>query len=59
MTDKETALLRKAWSDKGNPPCDHPSNGIDREYINGAHSDYVCTTCGECRFTRESFKKVD
>ena len=57
MTGKESALLRKAWKEQGNKPCDHSS--IEREYMYGAHSDYVCTTCGEARFTRESFKKVD
>lgn len=59
MTSKETALIRKAWKEKGEPHCDHPSYAIEREYMYGAHSDYVCTLCGEGRYPRESFKKVD
>lgn len=54
MTFKESVQLRKDWKALGNPPCDHSST--EREYINGAHSDFVCTTCGDARFTKEAFK---
>lgn len=55
MQYQEGVLLRKAWKAKGNPPCDHLD--IDREYMYGAHSDYICTTCGECHFNKEDFHK--
>jgi hypothetical protein len=38
--------LRKAWAEKGNPPCDHAT--LDKEYYLGADTeDLICTTCGE------------
>jgi transposase-like protein len=55
MTFEEANELAKKWEDKGNPPCDHPQ--ITKEYMNGTHSDYVCTTCGERRFSREAFRE--
>ncbi|WP_169802741.1 hypothetical protein [Neobacillus soli] len=56
MTYEEGKLLREAWKENGNQPCNH--DFIDREYMyGGAHSDYICTTCGECHFNKEEFHK--
>lgn len=46
MQMKKAAELRKAWAEKGNPPCAHPR--LDKEYDLGSDTgDVVCTTCGE------------
>lgn len=55
MTYEEAEELSRKWKEKGNPPCDHSE--IDREYMYGAHSDYVCTTCGTRRFNKADFHK--
>lgn len=45
MQMSKAEQLRRAWAEKGNPPCEHPQ--LDREYYLGADTgDYVCTTCG-------------
>jgi hypothetical protein len=41
MQHEQAADLRRAW---GNKPCDHPT--IDRLFLRGMHTDYVCTQCG-------------
>lgn len=35
----------RAWAERGNPPCDHPS--VDKEYFLGSDTgDEGCTVCG-------------
>lgn len=51
----ESQEIRRRWIEKGKPQCDHPQ--IAREEINGAHSDYVCTSCGEASTNREHLNK--
>ena len=49
MQPDDARELQKAWANKGNPPCKHPS--LSKEYHLGASTgDYVCTTCGEAGF---------
>ncbi len=51
----ESQAIRKRWIEKGRPHCNHTQ--IAREEINGAHSDYVCTSCGEASTNRDHFRK--
>ena len=46
MQMKKAAQLRAAWTQKGDPPCEHPR--LDKEYhLSADTGDVVCTTCGE------------
>ncbi len=46
MQTRKAAQLRKVWTDKGDPPCEHLN--LDKEYALGSNTgDVVCTTCGE------------
>jgi hypothetical protein len=45
MQVKDAEELRRAWEDKGNPPCAHVR--ISKEYYLGADTgDYACVKCG-------------
>jgi hypothetical protein len=46
---KEVPAIRRAWEDRGRPPCDHPRKA--REYDLGSHTgDEVCLSCGAVGF---------
>ncbi|GIN21430.1 hypothetical protein [Siminovitchia fordii] len=57
LTPEEAKAIRKRWEENGKPECKHTH--IAREYMYGAHSDYVCTSCGEMQFYREAFNNTD
>lgn len=51
----EAEELRKAWKEKGNPPCDHPGYPEKEYYLGTSTGDRVCTICGSGH--PDSFKK--
>lgn len=56
MQMSEAAELRKAWKEKGNPPCDHPGYPDKEYYLGTSTGDRVCTICGYSGHP-DSFKK--
>lgn len=54
MQMDEASQLRKEWKAQGNKECNHPT--ITKEYYLGTSTgDYVCTTCGQTRSSKDEF----
>ncbi|WYF19528.1 hypothetical protein WKI55_05745 [Bacillus velezensis] len=56
MQMSEAAELRKAWKEKGDPPCDHPGYHPKEYHLGTSTGDRVCTVCGYSGHP-DSFKK--
>ncbi|MDY7432030.1 hypothetical protein UJ203_09950 [Bacillus sp. V26] len=55
MQMSEAAELRKAWKEKGNPPCDHIVR-VTEYNLGSSTGDKVCVTCGYADHP-DAFKK--
>lgn len=57
MQMEKAEELREKWIKKGNFLCEHVH--IEKEYHLGtATGDYVCTSCGQCRWGNDWNKKL-
>ncbi|GAA0428908.1 hypothetical protein GCM10008983_01530 [Lentibacillus halophilus] len=56
LTPEQTNAIRQKWIEQGRPKCNHSC--IGKEYMYGAHSDYVCLSCGTMHTERSAFKTM-